>query len=61
MFSDLIIGASKKNFTVRQKKLDKDFYSCSFKTDLGEYELNISLKNDKLVLNCESELDFLSM
>ena len=61
MFSDFIIGASKNNFTVKQKKLDKDFYSCSFKTDLGEYELNISLKNDKLVLNCESELDFLSM
>ena len=61
MFTGLNIGPSKNNFTVEQKKLDKDFYSCSFKTDLGEYELNISLKNDKLVLNCESELDFLSI
>ena len=41
--------------------MDKDFYSCSFKTDLGEYELNISLKHDKLILNCESEIEFLSL
>ena len=61
MSTSTLFSNLKNTFRVKQKKLDKDFYSCSFKTDLGEYELNISLKNDKLVLNCESELDFLSM
>ena len=55
------INTKKNNFLLKEKKSEKDFYSFSFKTDLGDYELNISLKDDKLVLNCESELDYLSV
>ena len=55
------INTKKNNFLLKEKKSEKDFYSFSFKTDLGDYELNISLKEDKLLLNCESELDYLSV
>ena len=44
-----------------EKKSDKDLYIVSFKTDLGQYDLNINLKHDKLILSCESEIEFLSV
>ena len=56
-----LFGSPRNNIYIKEKKYEKEFYSCSFKTDLGEYELNISLKHDKLILNCESEIEFLSL
>ena len=44
-----------------EKKSDKDFYSFSFKTNAGEYELNVHLKHDKLLITCESDIEFLSL
>ena len=44
-----------------EKKSDKDFYSSSFKTNAGEYELNVHLKHDKLLITCESYIEFLSL
>ena len=61
LFGNNLFDASKDNISIKEKKYEKEFYSCSFKTDLGDYELNISLKHDKLILNCESEIEFLSL
>jgi len=36
-------------------------YSASFSTELGTYELNIHLKQDKLLITCNSEIEFLSL
>ena len=60
-FGNGLFGPLNDNTSIKEKKYEKEFYSCSFKTDLGEYELNISLKHDKLILNCGSEIEFLSL
>ena len=46
---------------LNQKKIDKDLYSASFKTELGDYELNVHLNYDKLLITCNSEIEFLSL
>ena len=44
-----------------EKKSDDESYIATFKTDLGEYEINLSLKHDKLLIICNSDVDFLSI
>ena len=45
---------------LKEKKSDKDLYIATINTNLGEYELNVCLKHDKLTITCESEIEFLS-
>ena len=60
--SCLFSGYSNKNRKyLSEKKSDKDFYSSSFKTNAGEYELNVHFKHDKLLITCESDIEFLSL
>ena len=44
-----------------EKKSDDESYIATFKTDLGEYEINLSLKHDKLIITCNSDVEFLSI
>jgi len=44
-----------------EKKSDDESYTATFKTDLGEYEINLSLKHDKLIITCNSDVEFLSI
>ena len=44
-----------------KKKSDDESYIATFKTDLGEYEINLSLKHDKLLIICNSDVEFLSI
>ena len=44
-----------------EKKSDDESYIATFKTDLGEYEINLSLKHDKLLIICNSDVEFLSI
>ena len=46
---------------IKEKSCDKDFYSGTFHTNIGDYELNIILKQDKLILKCESLIEFMSL
>ena len=43
-----------------EKKSEKEFYSASFKSDLGYYIFNIHLKHDKILFDIESEVEYLS-
>ena len=44
-----------------EKKSDDESYIATFKTDLGEYEINLSLKHDKLLIICNSDVEYLSI
>ena len=55
----LFFSNSEKSFI--EKKSDIELYNASIKTDLGVYELNLYLKHDKLIITCESEIEFLSI
>ena len=55
----LFFSNSEKSFI--EKKSDKDEYIASIKTDLGVYELNLYSKHDKLIITCESKIEFLSI
>ena len=44
-----------------EKRSDDESYIATFKTDLGEYEINLSLKHDKLIITCNSDVEFLSI
>ena len=44
-----------------EKKSDDESYIATFKTDVGEYEINLSLKHDKLLFICNSDVEFLSI
>ena len=46
---------------IKEKKSSKDLYSANFRTELGDYELNVHLKHDKLLITCNSEIEFLSL
>ena len=54
-----LFSNSEKSFI--EKKSDKDEYIASIKTDLGVYELNLYSKHDKLIITCESKIEFLSI
>ena len=54
-----LFSNSEKSFI--EKKSDIEIYSASIKTDLGVYELNLYLKHDKLIITCESKIEFLSI
>ena len=60
MFGGGLFGNS-NGIYLNEIKSDKDLYSASFKTKLGNYELNVHLKHDKLLITCNSEIDFLSL
>ena len=44
-----------------EKKSDNESYTAPFKTDLGEYNLNLSLNHDKLIITFNSNIEFLSI
>ena len=46
---------------LKEKKSEKDLYIATIKTDLGEYELKVCLKHEKLIITFESEIEFLSI
>jgi len=60
MFGGSFFGNS-NGIYLKEIKSDKDLYSASFNTKLGNYELNVHLKHDKLLITCNSEIDFLSL
>ena len=60
LFSPNLFDNSSR-ISLTQKKSDKDIFTASFKTDLGEYELNLSLKHEKIIITCESDIEFLSI
>ena len=60
LFSQNLFDNSSR-ISLTQKKSEKDIFTASFKTDLGEYELNLSLKHDKIIITCESDIEFLSI
>ena len=59
MFGAIFINNNPDN-KLKEKKSDKDLYIATIKTDLGEYELKVCLEHDKLIIICESEIEFLS-
>ena len=59
--SNTSLFSNSKRVSLNEKKYDNDLYTASFKTDLGDYELNVHLKHDKLLITCNSEIEFLSL
>ena len=61
IFNSGIFGNCFQSAILFEKKSDKDLYIASIKTDLGIYDLKVSLKHDKLIITSESEIEFLSI
>ena len=61
LFSSAPINPKTTDLSLTEKKSDNESYIASFKTDLGEYEINLSLKHDKLIITCNSDVEFLSI
>ena len=61
LFSSAPITPKTTDLSLTEKKSDNESYIASFKTDLGEYEINLSLKHDKLIITCNSDVEFLSI
>ena len=61
LFSSASIIPKTTDLSLTEKKSDNESYIASFKTDLGEYEINLSLKHDKLIITCNSDVEFLSI
>ena len=61
LFSSASIIPKTTDLSLKEKKSDNESYIASFKTDLGEYEINLSLKHDKLIITCNSDVEFLSI
>ena len=61
LFSSAPITPKTTDLSLTEKKSDNESYIASFKTDIGEYEINLSLKHDKLIITCNSDVEFLSI
>ena len=61
LFFSAPITPKTTDLSLTEKKSDNESYIASFKTDLGEYEINLSLKHDKLIITCNSDVEFLSI
>ena len=61
LFSSAPINPKTTDLSLTEKKSDNESYIASFKTDIGEYEINLSLKHDKLIITCNSDVEFLSI
>ena len=48
-----------KNLSQIPNKID--IYPTSLETEIGNYELKIQLKDNKIYLTCNSEIDYLSL
>ena len=59
--TSLFSNSNSNSIRLNEKKYDKDLYTASFKTELGDYELNVHLKHDKLLITCNSVIEFLSL
>ena len=61
LFSSASIIPKTTDLSLKEKKSDNESYIASFETDIGEYEINLSLKHDKLIITCNSDVEFLSI
>ena len=61
LFFSAPITPKTTDLSLTEKKSDNESYIASFETDIGEYEINLSLKHDKLIITCNSDVEFLSI
>ena len=61
MFGASLFSTNSNSTSFTEKKYEDEFYSASFKSNLGDYIFNIHLKHDKILFDIESEIEYLSL